>query len=61
MTRYEQQPAGWWQDSKGRAQPPGSFADSSLRTTGESGRSASPHSATGLLRRLMRGHRRRAS
>ena len=31
MTRYVQDPAGWWQDSKGRMQPPGSFLDPSLR------------------------------
>lgn len=36
MTNYEQKPTGWWQDSKGRAQPPGSYLDASLRTTAES-------------------------
>ncbi|MGB9112584.1 MAG: hypothetical protein WCF24_07640 [Acidimicrobiales bacterium] len=31
MTKYVQKPAGWWQDDKGRMQPPGSFQDPSLR------------------------------
>ena len=31
MRRYVQNPAGWWQDSKNRMQPPGSFLDPSLR------------------------------
>ena len=26
MTKYMQKPAGWWQDSKGRMQPPGCCA-----------------------------------
>ena len=26
MTKYGQKPAGWWQDNKGRMQPPGSSA-----------------------------------
>jgi hypothetical protein len=28
---YAQAPIGWWQDSKGRMQPPGSFMSPSLR------------------------------
>jgi hypothetical protein len=28
---YSQAPVGWWQDSKGRMQPPGSFLSPSLR------------------------------
>ena len=35
MTRYVQKPAGWWQDSKGRMQPPGSYLDPSLRVPSE--------------------------
>jgi hypothetical protein len=31
MTGYVQYPTGWWQDRKGRMQPPGSFLDPSLR------------------------------
>jgi hypothetical protein len=58
MTNYEQKPTGWWQDSKGRAQPPGSFLDPSLRLTSGSPRgAATPRSSTrrdriiGALRR----------
>ena len=29
-------PTGWWQDSKGQMQPPGSFLDPSLRVKSES-------------------------
>src|SRR5208282_1796073 len=35
LTKYVQKPAGWWQDSKGRMQPPGSFLDPSLRVPPE--------------------------
>jgi hypothetical protein len=28
---YAQSPVGWWQDSKGRMQPPGSYLSPSLR------------------------------
>jgi hypothetical protein len=37
-TRYAQAPSGWWQDSDGVHQPPGSYADPSLRV-GPDGRS----------------------
>lgn len=29
--RYVQDPVGWWQDSRGQMQPPGSFVSASLR------------------------------
>lgn len=31
VMRYVSAPIGWWQDSKGRMQPPGSFSSPSLR------------------------------
>lgn len=33
MRTYDQAPAGWWQDSHNRAQPPGSYRDPSLRVS----------------------------
>jgi len=33
--RYVQDPVGWWQDSKGQMQPPGSFVSTSLRARPE--------------------------
>jgi hypothetical protein len=30
-TRYVTAPVGWWQDSRGVSQPPGSYLDPSLR------------------------------
>lgn len=38
MTKYEQKPTGWWQDSKNRMQPPGSYLDPTLRLAGEPAR-----------------------
>jgi hypothetical protein len=32
---YAQAPVGWWQDSKGTMQPPGSFLSPSLRVPSE--------------------------
>jgi hypothetical protein len=34
--RPDQTPVGWWQDAKGRMQPPGSFLAPSLRVPSES-------------------------
>jgi hypothetical protein len=33
--RPDQTPVGWWQDAKGRMQPPGSFLSPSLRVPPE--------------------------
>lgn len=61
MTKYVQKPIGWWQDSKGRAQPPGSFLDPSLRTTAESASGTSARPAAPMwARRLVGAIRRRA-
>lgn len=35
VMRYAPAPIGWWQDSKGRMQPPGSFSSPSLRVPPE--------------------------
>jgi hypothetical protein len=32
---YVQAPVGWWKDAKGQSQPPGSYADPSLRIDAE--------------------------
>jgi len=54
VRKYVQDPTGWWQDAKGRAQPPGSFDDPSLRVTPESS-SATPDAmaARSWFRRLV--------
>jgi len=54
MTKYVQKPAGWWQDSKGRNQPPGSYLDPSLRVPPES-------RADTWVRRFIVAVRRRAA
>ncbi len=41
MTKHVHKPAGWWQDNKGRMQPPGSFQNPSLRVPSESPRDQS--------------------
>lgn len=54
MTKYVQKPAGWWQDSKGRMQPPGSYLDRSLRVPPELTReTAGGLSATRWIRHLI--------
>ena len=58
MTKYVQKPAGWWQDSKGRMQPPGSYLDPSLRVPPELPRGTADRlSATGWIRRVVAVHR----
>lgn len=52
MTKYERSPTGWWQDSKGRAQPPGSYLDHSLRVTASSAGGAENQASIGWLRRF---------
>jgi len=54
MTRYGylQYPTGWWQDGKGRMQPPGSFLDPSLRVTSVSPAETARPSSTTWARRL---------
>jgi hypothetical protein len=52
--RPDQTPVGWWQDGKGRMQPPGSFLSPSLRVPPENppgvvGASVSPR---GRLKKL---------
>lgn len=62
MTKYQQKPVGWWQDSKGRAQPPGSFLDASLRLTSESASGMPDHrSSPRWVRRFIGAARRRAA
>jgi hypothetical protein len=46
MTRYVQVPAGWWQDSKGRTQPPGSYLDPSRRVSLAASAESTRRSAT---------------
>lgn len=55
MTRYGymQYPTGWWQDRKGRMQPPGSFLDRSLRITPESSAEPARPSPMARARRLL--------
>ena len=54
MTKYGQKPAGWWQDNKGRMQPPGSFQDPSLRVPPElPPETADRRSSTRFVRRLL--------
>lgn len=60
MTKYSQAPTGWWQDSKGRAQPPGSYADSSLRVPGNAAPETADRRLSTRLRHLMVAVRRRA-
>jgi hypothetical protein len=52
MRAYEQRPTGWWQDSSGRMQPPGSFSDATLRVPAERP-GARPGSSGTWLRRLL--------
>jgi hypothetical protein len=62
VTKYVQKPAGWWQDSKGRMQPPGSYLDPSLRVPSESPRKTADRlSATRWVRRLLVAVRRRGA
>jgi hypothetical protein len=35
VVSYAQAPVGWWQDSKGQMQPPGSFLSPALRVPPE--------------------------
>jgi hypothetical protein len=60
VTRYEQKPSGWWQDSKNRMQPPGSYGDPTLRLTGEQTGLDRRRSSTARVRRFVDGvwHRR---
>jgi len=61
MRQYVQKPAGWWQDSKGRMQPPGSFLDPSLRVPSALPReTASRLSATRFRRFTVAARRREA-
>ena len=41
MRKHVQKPAGWWQDSANRAQPPGSYSDPMLRDPPEPARAPS--------------------
>jgi len=49
-------PVGWWQDSKGTMQPPGSYMDSSLRV-GSARHADSSGPVSSLLRWARRRHR----
>lgn len=56
MTKYEQAPSGWWQDSKNRPQPPGSYADPTLRIPAEPAGTAPGESRTWVRRILTALH-----
>jgi hypothetical protein len=59
MTKYVQKPTGWWQDDKGRMQPPGSLLDPSLRVGAKlSPETADRRSSTGFVRRFLGALRR---
>jgi hypothetical protein len=51
MTKYQQAPAGWWQDAHHVAQPPGSYRDHSRRV-GEDPDGADLGPIASLVRRL---------
>jgi hypothetical protein len=55
---YIQVPVGWWQDSKGRMQPPGSFLDPSLRLQSERSARRAERSSTRTSRRSLVGRRK---
>ena len=62
MTKYVQKPAGWWQDAKGRMQPPGSFLDPSLRVPPElPGNAADRPAGTRWIHDLITAVRRHGS
>jgi len=63
MTRYGylQYPTGWWQDRKGRMQPPGSFLDPSLRVTSAASAETAHPSPMKWARRLMASVRGRGA
>jgi hypothetical protein len=50
MTKYVQKPTGWWQDSNGAMQPPGSYLDPTLRVPPEPAESGSRSSAAWMQR-----------
>jgi len=53
--RYDQPPVGWWQDGRGVNQPPGSYADPSLRTgAGGGGAAGGPRARFAARRRARR-------
>lgn len=63
--RYVQPPVGWWQDSRGVHQPPGSYLDPSLRLQADGSpavvntqESAATGSVARLVERLTRGRGR---
>ena len=56
-----QYPTGWWQDAKGRMQPPGSFLDRSLRITSTTSVETDRPSFTKWARRLLAALRGRVS
>jgi hypothetical protein len=51
-------PTGWWQNSKGQMQPPGSFLDPSLRVKSESSTETAGLSPIKWVRRAMATARR---
>ena len=57
--RYIQVPAGWWQDSKGRMQPPGSFLDPALRISSARTPEGAEHSSSRRRRRFLGAMRHR--
>jgi hypothetical protein len=52
---YAQAPVGWWQDSKGRMQPPGSFLSPSLRIPPEDPSATGRSVARSRSRRFKKG------
>jgi len=60
MRQYVQKPAGWWQDSKGRMQPPGSFLDPSLRVPSELPKETAYRPSAARFRRFIEVRRREA-
>jgi hypothetical protein len=51
--KYVQAPVGWWQDSRGRKQPPGSFLSPELRV-GEPASSGFPGMISSFFNRRRR-------
>lgn len=55
--KYIQVPVGWWQDSKGIMQPPGSYLDVSLRIPSKRFARRAEQSSMNRSRRFFRGVR----
>jgi hypothetical protein len=54
MTNYAQSPVGWWQDAKGRMQPPGSYLAPARRLPAEGATGAEGATATSAPRGRIR-------